>query len=353
MAGNSKTTIAIDTATMFRVVFVGLLFVFLFYIRDLLLIFFTALVIASFIEPVVDKFKKYHIPRLLTVMAIFTVSILFIAGLLYILIPTLFAELASLVQLISKFLPDQSFLHTFDQATVQSTKKLFTSITNNVPLQQVVQSANSILFSLSGGIADTLAFTFGGIFNIALTVILAFYLSIQEKGVENFLRIITPKEHESYVVSLWNRTEKKIGLWIQGQLLLGLIVGLIIFIMLSLFRVEYALLLALLVFILELIPFGLILATIPGILFAYAQGGVFFAFKIFLGYLIVGQIETYSIAPLITKRMVGVPPIVMILSVLIGAQLAGAWGIMLAIPASVLILEYIDDIEKAKRDSNE
>jgi predicted PurR-regulated permease PerM len=353
MAESSKTTLQVDTGTMFRAVFVVLFFVFLFFIRELLLIFFTALVVASFIEPIVDKFKRYKIPRLLTVMIIFTLSTLFIAGLLYVLIPTLFSELASLVQLISKFLPEESFLHTFDQATVASTQKLFTSITNNVPLQQIVQSANSILFSLSGGVTETLALTFGGIFNIILTAIFAFYLSIQEKGVENFLRIITPKEHETYVVSLWTRTEKKIGLWIQGQLLLGLIVGLIIFIMLSLFKVDYALLLALLVFVLELIPFGFILATLPGVLFAYAQAGIFFAFKIFLGYLIVGQIETYSIAPLITKRMVGVPPIVMILSVLIGAQLAGAWGIMLAIPASVLILEYIDDIEKAKRDSNE
>lgn len=353
MADTSNTTWRVDTGTMFRAVFIILFFVFLFFIRELLLIFLTALVIASFIEPVVDKFKKYKIPRLLTVMSIFTLATLFVAGLLYILIPTLFAELASLVQLITKFLPDESFLHTFDQATVQSTKKLFTSITDNVPLQQIVQSANSLLFSLSGGVTETLALTFGGIFNVMLTMILAFYLSIQENGVENFLRIITPREHEAYVISLWTRTEKKIGLWIQGQLLLGLIVGLAIFIMLSLFNVEYALLLALLVFIFELIPFGLILATIPGVLFAYAQAGVFFAFKIFMGYLVIGQIETYSIAPLITKRMVGVPPIVMILSVLVGAQLAGAWGVMLAIPVSVLILEYIDDIEKAKRDTNE
>ena len=137
MAESSKTTWQVDTGTMFRAVFVVLFFVFLFFIRELLLIFFTALVVASFIEPVVDKFKKYKIPRLLTVMAIFTLSTLFIAGLLYILIPTLFSELASLVQLISKFLPEESFLHTFDQATVVSTQKLFTSI-GSIPFSLLI-----------------------------------------------------------------------------------------------------------------------------------------------------------------------------------------------------------------------
>jgi predicted PurR-regulated permease PerM len=202
--------------------------------------------------------------------------------------------------------------------------------------------------SLSGGFFNIFGQAFGGIFNLILIIIVSFYLSVTERGIENFLRIITPAIHEEYVIGLWQRTERKIGLWMQGQMLMGVIVAMLTYLGLTILGVKYSLVLALLVFVAELVPFGLILAAVPGVVFAYIDGGVSLGAMTFLLYLILGQFETYLIYPLIVKKATGVSPLVVILSLLVGAELAGFWGIILAIPSAVCLLEFLDDIEKKK-----
>jgi predicted PurR-regulated permease PerM len=106
--------------------------------------------------------------------------------------------------------------------------------------------------------------------------------------------------------------------------------------------------LALVVIVAELVPFGLILATIPGILFAYLDGGVTIAAITALMYLILGQFESYLIYPLIVRKATGISPLVVIIALLIGATLAGFWGVILAVPCAVCLLEFLDDLEKKK-----
>ena len=184
--------------------------------------------------------------------------------------------------------------------------------------------------------------------NLLLIFIVSFYLSITEKGIESFLRIVTPDVHKEYLVGLWQRTERKIGLWVQGQMLMGIIVGVLAYLGLTIIGVKYSLVLALIVMIAELVPFGLVIATIPAILFAYLDGGVALSAVTLGFYLILGQFETYLIYPLIVKRATGISPLVVILSVLIGGELAGIWGVFLAVPVAVCLLEFFDDFEKKK-----
>ncbi len=179
-------------------------------------------------------------------------------------------------------------------------------------------------------------------------MVISFYLSVTEGGIQNFLRIITPATHEEYIIGLWKRTEHKIGLWMQGQMLMGVIVGMLTYLGLTIIGVKYSLVLALLVVVAELVPFGLILATVPGVLFAYLDGGVTIASITALMYLVLGQFETYLIYPLVVKRATGISPLVVIISLLVGATLAGFWGIILAVPCAVCLLEFLDDLEKKK-----
>ncbi|HSE57002.1 MAG TPA: AI-2E family transporter, partial [Candidatus Paceibacterota bacterium] len=179
--------------------------------------------------------------------------------------------------------------------------------------------------------------------------VMSFYLSVQERGIETFLRILTPVKYEKEVLSLWARTQLKIGLWFQGQLLLGLIVGAITFIVLALLGVQYSFLIAVITGLFELIPFGVILAAIPAILFGVIDSGLLFGLKIAIYYIIIQQIENYVLQPLIVKRVVGIPPLVVLVSFLVGISLAGFWGAILAMPVAVFVLEYISDIEKSKQ----
>jgi predicted PurR-regulated permease PerM len=90
------------------------------------------------------------------------------------------------------------------------------------------------------------------------------------------------------------------------------------------------------------------LAGLVGTVFAYSTGGITLAVKVIFLYTIVQQFENYLIAPLIVNKVIGISPLVVILSLLIGAELAGLWGLLLGIPVAVCLLEYLSDIEKGK-----
>jgi predicted PurR-regulated permease PerM len=98
----------------------------------------------------------------------------------------------------------------------------------------------------------------------------------------------------------------------------------------------------------ELIPFGIILAAIPAISFGYLDGGFTMGFLVAGFYLIVQQFENYLIAPLVVQKVTGVSPLIVILAVLVGTQLAGFWGLILAIPVAVVLMEFASDVENKK-----
>jgi predicted PurR-regulated permease PerM len=168
------------------------------------------------------------------------------------------------------------------------------------------------------------------------------------------LKAITPIKHEKYVVSLWKRSQKKIGLWMQGQLVLALIIGVLVYLPLALFSVPNALLLAFLAAAFEIIPlFGPILASIPAILLSFATGGISSAIAIAALYIIVHQLENQLIYPLVVKKVIGVSPIVSIVALAAGWHLAGFVGLILAVPISSVITEFFDDFEKDKIEKTE
>jgi predicted PurR-regulated permease PerM len=202
--------------------------------------------------------------------------------------------------------------------------------------------------TFSQGATSIIGSTFGSVVNLILVIVMSFYLSVQEKGIQQFLRIVTPAKHEKYIIGLWLRTQRKIGLWFQGQLLLGVVVAAVAFTGLALLGVQYAFLIAIISGIAELIPFGLTFAAIPAVLFAVIDGGVLLGFKILIFYIILQQIENYVLGPAIVKRVVGIPPLIVMVAFLIGISLAGFWGALLAMPMAVLVLEYLGDIEKSK-----
>jgi len=262
--------------------------------------------------------------------------------------PVFIDEMSTLVTSLSQYIPTGSVLNTFQADTISGAKDVVSNLSRNASLSDVINSVQSLISGMSGGFMDIFNGAFGGVLNFVLIIIISFYLSVTEKGIENFLRIITPKKSEEYVINLWQRTEHKIGLWIQGQMLLGLIMGVLAYLGLTIIGVKYSLVLAILTAFCELVPFGIYLAMVPVALFGFLDGGISMALISFVFYLILHQFENYLIYPLIIKKVIGISPLVVVLSIIIGAELAGFMGVILAIPASVCLLEFLDDLEKKK-----
>jgi predicted PurR-regulated permease PerM len=283
------------------------------------------------------------IPRVLSVLAIYVVVI----GLFMVL---LFSFFPPLVDDISKFL--NSLPNYIESLSIKAGEL------GQIPaLQQGLQDmSTNFVSSFSGGVSTaTLGFfttasaIFGGVLSFVLIIVLSFYLAVQEDGVANFLRIITPIEHESYVLDLWKRSQAKIGLWMQGQLILGILIGVLTYLGLSILGVPNALLLAVIAAVFELIPvFGPILAAVPAFILSISSGGITMGLLVIGLYAIIQQFESQLIHPLVVKKIIGIPALIAIVALIIGAQIAGFLGILLSVPVAAVIMEYLSDIEKRK-----
>ena len=353
---NTATSISITTDTMVRAILVLLCVFLIWFLRDLALVILTSIVIASFIESAIPYFKKVGIGRVFGIVILYVISLLILVGVFYLFAPLLITEIYNFSNFIATYIPGVSFLNYFQNEAFSGAKDIVGSLEKNFSLGTLFSVSKAFILNLSGGFFQTLSVAFGSVFNFILIILISFYLSIQEKGIENFLRLIFPIQHEDYVVDLWERSRRKIALWMKGQMVLGGVVGVLIYLILSLLGIEYALLLAIIAGVMEMIPYGIWVALIPAFSFSYLSDGISSALMVAGAYLIIHQFEVFLFAPLIIKKIVGLSPIVIILAALIGFELSGFWGLVLGIPVAVIVMEFLSDLEKNKslaRNSNE
>ena len=332
----------ISTNTMIRFAAVILGIIFLWVIRDIMMIILVSIVIASAVEPLVQWFIRWRIPRVLSALIIYIFGMTFVIGTFYLLVPplagdlqTFFSHLPSLIETaLVKF--QQKFPFFSLEFVINAIR------TSAINADQYVREAVSGFFTFSSAFFSSVMF-FG------LTVVISFYLTAQEDGIADVLRIVTPKEYEEYALDLWARSQRKIGRWLQGQLLLGLLVGVLVFIMLTVLRVEHAFLFAVLSALFELIPyFGPVMAAIPAIAVT-AIKDPFLGLLVAGIYFLVQQMENHLIYPQVVRKTVGVHPLLAIIALLVGGTVAGAIGIIIAIPLAVVLVEYLNDVVKRKR----
>jgi predicted PurR-regulated permease PerM len=344
----SHTSISISTGTMIRAVLIALVIVVLWILRDLILVVLTAIVVASFVESAIPLLKKIGLGRVFGVVILYALFLLLLAGLFYLFAPLLITEVYNFSTFLSSYIPNSPFLNYFQNDAFSGAKDIVANLSHSLSLTNLLATSKAFIVNLSGGFFQTLSVAFGSIFNVGLIIFLSFYLAVQEKGIESFLRIIFPMEYEDYVVALWERSSKKIALWVKGQMLLGLLITVLTYLVLSLLGVQYALLLSIIAGITELVPYGILVALIPAVYFSYLSNGVSTALMVAGAYVIIHEFEVFLFSPLIIKRAVGLSPIVIILAAVVGFELDGFWGLVLAIPAAVVLMELVDDVEKNK-----
>ncbi len=346
---NKSFTVNIDTKTILNVVWIALIVYAVVQIKSIILVILTSVVIASFIGISASYLKnKLKVNRTLAVALMYMITVGIFALVFYFFIPVLLQEMSNLVPFVSQFFPQDVTLQGLSIETLDTAGNLATELVEKAPLSALAENIGALFAVISSGFTSTLSAFFGGVANVLLVAVISFYLSISKDGISNFLKIITPIQNEEYVINLWERAQRKIALWMSGQVVLGVIIGILTFIGLTVLGVEYAIILAVVAGLFELIPFGIFLAAIPAVSLAFASGGISLAIMVVALYIIIQQLEGYIIAPLIVQKATGISPLVVILSVLIGINLAGFWGLILAIPVAVTILEYIKDLEMKK-----
>lgn len=340
-----NTTFSITTGTILRVILFLALAALLWTLRDLALIVLTSIVIATAIEPAAKALSKYKIPRVVAVILVYLLFFGSFFGVIFFLLPPVLEE----TSLLLASLP--TYLDTLGATDVVSSNSLLEtrSLINGVSLSQTTQDLSTLLSGISGNFLAATSVIFGGVVSFVLIVVFSFYFAVNERGIEEFIRVLTPLRHEEYVIGLWHRAQHKIGLWMQGQFVLAVLIGVLTYLGLAILGIPYALVLAVIAGMFELIPvFGPILASIPAVAVAFSTGGLTIALVVVALYAILQQFENHLIYPLVVTKVVGVPPIVVILALLIGAKLAGILGILLSVPVAAALQELFADIEKAR-----
>ncbi len=336
--------ISISVGTIIKVAATLTVLWVLYLVRELLLVILSSVVLASAIEPMVMWLTKRGIARTLAVLMIYVFTFICILGLVYFLLPTLLVDFGDIASTIPERLQS---LTTWGES-VSPLGELAVNLAGNLTINDVIDILRSSLSGATSGAIGAASIIFGGILSFVLIVVISFYLAVQENGVEHILRVITPLKHERYIIDVWRRSQKKIGLWMQGQIFLGIFIGIFVYLGLTLLGIKYALLLAILAGIFELIPYvGPILSAAPAVLLGLNDGLV--TGLLVLGFFVImQQFENHLLYPLVVKKMVGVPALLVIISMIIGAKLAGFLGILIAVPVAAIVMELVSDWEKKK-----
>ncbi len=317
-------------------------------LRDLALLVLTAIIIASAIEPGVAFFIRYRVPRFISALLVYALVFGSLFVILYFFFPPIITDAASFLSATPRYL--ETINVTAPLSDISSASTVVSSQSQTQSYIQTLISLQTLFTSSEGSVLQLVITFFGGIFSLVLVIVLSFYFALQDTGVDDFLRLVLPVKYEEYAVDLWKRSQKKIGLWMQGQILLSVIVGILVYLGLLIIGVPYALLLAVFTAMVEIIPvFGSIIAGVVAVIVGYSDGGVAIAAIVAGLYVVVNQFESNLIYPLIVKKIVGIPPLLVIVALIAGYTLAGFLGAVLSVPVSAVLLEFISDFDKRKR----
>lgn len=342
MENRKATNINISTVTILKIIFILLVLYFLYIVKDILAILFVSLVIASALNPWIDWMQKRKIPRTLGIVFIYLTLFIILSSVVYLIIPPILQQISEL---------SINFPKYFEK--ISSGFSIFKDYTSRHgfldDIKNGLGSISSNLENAASGVFSTVTSIFGGIISFFLVLIITFYMVVEENAMKKIIRSIAPDKYQPYLMQLIARMQRKIGLWLRGQLILSLIIFALTYLGLSILRVDYALTLALIAGLTEFVPYlGPILASIPAIFLALTQAPMLAVFVAIL-YFIIQWVENNIIVPKLMQKVVGLNPIVSIIVLLMGFKIAGIIGAVLAIPVATAVSVFIKDLFEKKK----
>ncbi|GIW64418.1 MAG: AI-2E family transporter [Patescibacteria group bacterium] len=304
---------------VFTVVFILFLF-FLWQIKELIFSLILAFIIAGGLKQPVDFLKnKIKLPHMILSIMVYILFLLSFFYLFYIIIPPLFIELAHFLkkfpQILTTIFPQSN--QYFD----------LNFLSQNIP--QLTTSAVDLI----KGLFSNIVFVFS-VFSFS------FYFLVEEEFFSKSLKKFFNDNETEKINTIIKKIQNKISFWFWGELFLMFIVGVLTYIGLFILQIPFALPLAILAGLLEVVPnLGPTIAAIPSIIVGLSSSLVSGIGALVLA-ILVQQLENNLLVPLVMKKFVGINPVVSLIALIIGGKIAGVLGVLLAIPI-VLIFEVI------------
>lgn len=337
----SGQTLDISWKTISRIFIASFLFYIIFLARDIVIWFFFALVISILLQPAVNFLRKIHIPKILAITLIYLSIFGFLGILIYLTAPIFVYE----IKQFSQSLPD------YFERISPVLRQLGFNIAQG--FQEVTSILIGNLEKSSKSVISAILTFFGGLLSTIFILTIAFFLSLEEKGVEKALIILSPKKYEEYIMGLFKRAQNKVAGWFGARILACLFVGVASFIVFYVFGIKYAFILALLAGILNFIPYigPWITSILLFVFVASTSNSWFLVFYILAGFLLIQLLENTLLTPILMKRMIDLPPVLVLLALLVGSQVFGFLGTIFAVPVFGIVYEFLKEfLEKRKEE---
>lgn len=321
---------------------IGLGLFILYLIREILILAFIAWIVAAALRPAVDTLSR-RLPRGLSIGLVYLGVLAAVVALLLLVVPPLVVEVIHLAEQLPEaigrlqagFVLTQEWLARYG-VTLDVGRSVQAGI------QMAAENVDALLRLPLTALRVAL-----GLFAV---LVLSFYWLLTRERAIAWLVAFLPAEARLKAASLFDRAEAQMGAYVRGLAVLCLAVGLATFLGLLGLGVPFALALAVIAGLLELLPnIGPIISAVPAVILALTQSPLLALGTAGL-YLVVQQLENYVLVPKVHEKSVGLDPLAILLAVLIGGSLAGLAGAVLAVPVAALIKLLIDDWREWKRE---
>ncbi len=316
--------------------------------------------VASVIDPGVRAMERHGVPRGIGILIQYCIALLIFFFLVLSLAPVIADQLTQIVNMVS------THLNVFLQNPQIDLPILTTEINTRLTefMQAVFQSldihnASDVWTRFGDNISsfarDSITFaaqlagtTVSFVVQLIIVMVLGFFIQIEKEGIRSWFCSFFSHRYRGYIDGKADAINHKIGQWARGQLILGLSIGILVFIALTILGMQYAVTLAALAAFTEFIPYiGPIIAAVPAVLIALTQEGMIWALIVAGVYYVIQWCENNLLVPLIMKRAVGLSPIAIIIAMLIGVSFTTVihpiLGILLAVPCTTIVTLFIED----------
>jgi predicted PurR-regulated permease PerM len=296
-----------------------------------LLLLFVAILLASALEPIVDILRdRLPVGRGAAILLVYAAFFVAVLGLAFVVVPKAISQGQEVVAAMPAF---------FD--TVRSWASTLRPTILSESVTALVDSVSSVLRPTAPPNTDQVVEVGAAATEVAVTLAtlltLVFFWLVEHARLQRYLLAFFPADRRAGARDAWNEIETRLGLWVRGQLILMGTMGVSTGTAYTLLGVPGALLLGLIAAVAEAIPIvGPLLGAIPAILVA-ATVSPQLALVVAAIYAVIQLVEGSVLVPLVMRNTVGISPLLVLLSLLIGAAVGGLVGALLAVPVTASI----------------
>jgi len=311
----------------------GFLVYVVFLIRDILVWVMFGLIISVLFEPIIASLHKRHVPRVVAAAFVYLFVFGLIAYVVFATTPIFVYELQQFSNRLPQYFEER--ISPSLQGLGVATFRDFQSFVDSFALNAAQNTAN---------IFKALFAIFGGLFSTIFVISVALFLSLEERPIERVISVLFPAKYEALALNIWARSQRKVSGWFLAMVISSLFVFLATYVTLS--RLSLSAVAGLLNFIPIVGP------IIAGVLVALliALESPLQALFVLLALTLIQQIDGNVLTPLLSRRFIGLPPVLVLISLSIGAQFWGIMGALLAIPLAGVLFEFLRDFLKRRKE---